>query len=719
MLIKTLDIRDGPFLMLGQTVAQALQVFEAVPYSTLPVADAQRYYKGVVNIRDLLLACAGNSLQVGIADFVRELRPMGENDHVEQRLAPGHHDIVPFVGETKVLLGFVTKEHILQRTSRYYRELAEQDRKLLEASYNGIMAIDGDGKVFLFNPAAERILGRRQAEVIGKHISFLDPNMGLMDTSEKPISVSGVHVTINGKSIISNRSPLMYEGVCVGAMSIFQDVSDLENACAELNTSKALLKELNAIIESSYDGFFIVNHEGIVTRINSAWEKYCGFSRTEVVGKKASELVDMGCYDKSPAVASLEEKKTKTFLCNITNGPCKGNQVMSTGTPIFDDNGEVTQVVVNVRDMSDLEELRRQLASTVELNRRYASELEQIRRQHLKIDGLVAKSQSMQRVMEMAARIATVDSTVLISGESGVGKEVIANQIHAMSRRKDQAFIKINCGAIPENLLESELFGYSGGAFTGAKREGKPGMFELASGGTLFLDEIGELPLSLQVKLLRVLQEKTLVRVGGVKPIAVDVRVMAATNRDLPEMVKNGSFRDDLYYRLNVFGIQIPPLRQRREDLPPLLHMILGRFNAKYGMEKCFSPAVAECLLNYDWPGNVREVENLVERVVVLSNEPVIEVAHLPEGLQPGGGKTDPTGAVSLNRVVTYKQAVEELEERLFERAVVEHGSTRKIARALDINQSTVVRKLQQYKLPKNDAAVHQGDAASWAGISI
>ena len=195
----------------------------------------------------------------------------------------------------------------------------------------------------------------------------------------------------------------------------------------------------------------------------------------------------------------------------------------------------------------------------------------------------------MQRVMEMAARIATVDSTVLISGESGVGKEVIANQIHAMSRRKDQAFIKINCGAIPENLLESELFGYSGGAFTGAKREGKPGMFELASEGTLFLDEIGELPLSLQVKLLRVLQEKTLVRVGGVKPIAVDVRVMAATNRDLPEMVKNGSFRDDLYYRLNVFGIQIPPLRQRREDLPPLLHMILGRFNVKYGMEKCFS----------------------------------------------------------------------------------------------------------------------------------
>lgn len=705
MLIKTLDIRDGPFLVLGQTVEQALKVFEAVPYSTLPVADARKHYQGIVSLRDLLFSGTGISSQSDITAFTKELRPLDENDHIDQRLAPGHHDTVPFVSRENFLLGFVTKEQILQKTGRYYRQLAEQDRKLLESSYNGIMAIDGDGKVFWFNPAAERILGLRQAEVIGKHISFLDPNMGLRATLETMTSDSGVHSTINGRNIISNRSPLMYEGECVGAMSIFQDVSDLECICAELNASKSLLKELDAIFESSYDGLYIANHEGRVTRVNSAWEKFCGFSRSQVLGKTAYELVEMGCYDKSAAVAALEQKETVTFLCNITNGPRKGNQVMATGTPIFDDHHNLTQVVVNVRDMSDLEDLRRQLASTVELNRRYASELEQIRRQHLKIDGLVAKSIAMQRVLEMAARIATVDSTVLITGESGVGKEVIANNIHAMSRRKDQAFIKINCGAIPENLLESELFGYAGGAFTGAKREGKPGMFELANGGTLFLDEIGELPLSLQVKLLRVLQEKNLVRVGGIKPVAVDVRVMAATNRELPDMVKCGTFRDDLYYRLNVFGIQIPPLRQRKDDLPPLLHSILGRFNAKYGMEKRFSPAAVECLLNYDWPGNVREVENLVERIVVLSNAPIIDVVHLPEGLQPKGvTAANPAGAVSLHRVVTYKQALEEMEESLLEKAMAEHGSTRKIAKALDVNQSTVVRKLQQYKLIKSDA---------------
>ena len=331
--------------------------------------------------------------------------------------------------------------------------------------------------------------------------------------------------------------------------------------------------------------------------------------------------------------------------------------------------------------------------------------MEQIRLQQLKMEDLVAKSPAMQRVVEMAARIATVDSTLLIVGESGVGKEVITNKIHSLSRRKNQPFIKLNCGAIPENLLESELFGYAGGAFTGAKKEGKPGMFELASGGTLFLDEIGELPLGLQVKLLRVLQEKTLTRVGGVKPISVDVRVIAATNKDLPTLVKAGTFRDDLYYRLNVFGIQIPPLRQRREDIPPLLHEMLRKVNQKYSMQKRFSTAAVERLVNYDWPGNVREMENLVERLVVLVNEPYIDICHLPETMQ---GKietvVDGSEAVVLNRVVPYKQAVEQLEALLLERAFGEHGSTRKVARVLEVNQSTIVRKMKQYQITRYDA---------------
>ena len=706
MRVEALDILDGPFILPSQTPDEALRVFEAVPFSTLPVAGEDRCYLGVLHIRDLALRAKNQKNDENVVKFISQLRPLKAGDIVDRSESAGHHDIVPFVDAENRLKGFVTKDQILSKTSRYYRQLAEQDRKLLEASYNGIIAINADGNIIVFNPAAERILKRKRTEVIGKHISFLDPNMGLTETLERPVAATAIRTEINGTVILANRSPLMYEGKCVGAMSVFLDVSEYESICSELQMSRTLIKELDAIFESSYDGFYIANHEGRVTRVNSAWEKFCGFPRAEVIGKTAYDLVGAGCYDQSAAVAAIEQKKTVTFLVNIMSGPRKGKQVMATGTPIFDDNGELAQVVVNVRDMTDLEELRHQLESTEELNRRYASELEQIRLQQLKMDDIVAKSPAMQRVVEMAARIATVDSTVLIMGESGVGKEVIANKIHALSRRNDKSFIKINCGAIPENLLESELFGYAGGAFTGAKREGKPGMFELASNGTLFLDEIGELPLGLQVKLLRVLQEKTLVRVGGTKPIPVDVRVIAATNKDLPDMVKHGMFRDDLFYRLNVFGIQIPPLRQRREDLPALLHDILRKINKKYGAQKKMSPGAVERLFNYDWPGNVREVENVMERLVVLVNEPIIEIHHLPEGMQmtaPGMHSVEKE-AVMLNRVVPYKQAIEELEMLLLEKALAEQGSTRKVAKVLDVNQSTIVRKMQQYNIVRDDA---------------
>ena len=702
MLTQMFDVLSEPFLFVGSTIGEALAVFDSVAYTSLPVVDGAGKYAGVADYKVLAGKRDGMPGDCLLAEWITPVRPLLENTHVEMVIAQIHADVAPLVNDDNLLLGFITKENVLKNMIRYYAQLAERNRKLLESSYNGILAIDQDSNISVFNPAAERILGRRRADVIGRHISLLDPNMGLLGNMLQPSVTTGIHTEINGVKIIANRTPLMFEGGCAGAMSVFMDVSEYENVCNELAVSKHLMHEMVAIFESSYDGFFIADAHGRVTRVNSAWEKICGFSRQEVIGKTAYELVEMGCYDKSAAVAAIEEKRTVTMLTNITNGPRKGTQVMTTGTPIFDDAGTLAQVVVNVRDMTNLEDLRRQLESTVELNRRYASELERIRQQHTRSGGITANSKEMQRILEMVERLATVNSTVLIMGESGVGKELIANSIHACSRRKGQPFIKINCGAIPEHLLESELFGYVGGAFTGAKREGKPGMFELAANGTLFLDEVGELPLGLQVKLLRVLQEKTLVRVGGVKPIPVDVRVIAATNRNLPEMVRRGTFRDDLFYRLNVFVIQIPPLRQRREDLPPLLHTVLEKFNQKYGMKKSLSPAATERLLAYDWPGNVREMENLLERLVVLVNEPVIEVMHLPDVLQPEGREPAPNnGAVSVSRLVPYKTALEELERSLLLKALSDCGSTRKVAERLQVNQSTIVRKMQQYNITK------------------
>ncbi len=704
-MIESGDILKGPFLRSDQTVDEVIQVFSAVPFFSLPVTGPSGEYMGMMCVRVLLFSAAELREKGDISTKITLLKPVQMTAQLRGIDISIYNDVIPIVDETNQLVGFVKSQIISRRINRYYKQIAELERKILDSSYNGILAIDNEGTVTLYNPAAERIFKRKREEVVGQHISLLDPNMGLLDAVNRMETMTGIHTEINGAKILANRTPLVYEGQCTGAMSVFLDVSELENVCSQLHSSQSVVKELDAIFETSYDGFYIADKDGRVTKVNSAWEKICGFPRDEIIGKKAHELVGQQWYDKSAAVAALEQRKTVTLLVNLTAGPRKGNQVMATGTPMFDDNGELVRIVVNVRDMSDLEQLQRRLEATVELNQRYVSELEQIRLQQLKMEDLVAKSPAMQRVVEMAARIATVDSTLLIMGESGVGKEVITNKIHALSRRKNHPFIKINCGAIPENLLESELFGYAGGAFTGAKREGKPGMFELASTGTLFLDEIGELPLGLQVKLLRVLQEKTLVRVGGVKAIAVDVRVIAATNKDLPSMVKAGTFRDDLYYRLNVFGIQIPPLRQRREDIPPLLHEILRKINLKYGMQKRFAPAAVDRLVNYDWPGNVREMENLVERLVVLVNEPYIESFHLPEPMQ---GKNQTQGgeseAVILNRVIPYKQAMEELEALLLERAFGEHGSTRKMAKILEVNQSTIVRKMKQYQIVRYDA---------------
>ncbi len=408
--------------------------------------------------------------QGNISSLIEIVKPILVTTKLHNINTAYYSDVVPVIDSENHFRGFLKTNVIANKINRYFRRIAEFERKLLESSYNGIIAIDNQGIIKVFNPAAERILGRKQEEMISHHISELDPNLGMLDAVDRMTPMTGIRTEINGNKILANRTPLVYEGECVGAMSVFVDVSEYDSICSQLQLSKSAVHELDAIFETSYDGFYIADCDGRVTRVNSAWEKICGFPREEVLGRTAHELVENKWYDKSAAVAALEQKKTVTLLVNILAGPRKGNQVMATGTPMFDDKGNLQQIVVNVRDMTDLEQLQRRLEATVELNQRYVSELEQIRLQQLKMDDLVAKSATMQRVVEMAARIATVDSTVLIMGESGVGKEVITNKIHALSRRKNQPFIKINCGAIPENLLESELLAMRAGRSLARRR---------------------------------------------------------------------------------------------------------------------------------------------------------------------------------------------------------------------------------------------------------
>lgn len=707
-MISEIELVKSVFLTDKSSAEKALEIFLTTPYSSLPFLDEDGRFLGLIRLKDLIREkekaesrrLAG--LVVSCVTVKRQSNPL-------ELVWSGNNDVVPVVDDDNYFYGFISREKLLNMACETYRVMGSEFEQVLNSSYNGITAINAEGRVIVYNNAAERILGYKKEEAIGQHISYLDPQMGLLETLEREEPSIGVKTEINGLTILTNRTPLMYGGKCVGAMGVFLDITDFERISNELSLNKADAKELTAIFESSYDGLYICDRNGKVIRVNTSWEKIAGFTRETVMGKTAHELVAEGYYDNSAAIMTLESKKTATTMLEITSGPKKGQIIMATGTPIFDDRGELDLVVVNVRDITDLECLKAKLNETVQLSKRYASELEEIRLQQHKMEDLIPNSASMKKVVELVTRVSQVDSTVLITGESGVGKELIAKKIHYLSKRKDKSLIKINCGAIPENLLESELFGYEGGAFTGARKEGKPGMFELASGGTLFLDEIGDLPFSLQVKLLRVLQEREIVRVGGIAPIQVDTRIIAATNKDLSGMVRKGAFREDLFYRLNVVNIIIPPLRNRREDLVPLVVSLLQKLNKKYNQNKKLSQAVVEKLLEYNWPGNIRELENTLERLVVLVNEDEIYIRHLPDFLH---SSEQEARVVTLNRVAPLKTAVEEVEFQLLKKVHQEYGSTRTMAKVLEVNQSTIVRKMKQFRMGENrDAEEHQDGA--------
>jgi transcriptional regulator with PAS, ATPase and Fis domain len=296
-----------------------------------------------------------------------------------------------------------------------------------------------------------------------------------------------------------------------------------------------------------------------------------------------------------------------------------GNEVLATGTPIYK-NGKIDKIVVNSRDVTELNFLRQALSEKESLATKYLEELRLLRMESLKGSDFVAKSQKMKQIEHLASIVSKVDSTVLLNGESGVGKGVISKYIHNKSNRSEGPFIKIDCSAIPENLFESEVFGYEKGAFTGAEKSGKIGLLELANGGTVFLDEIGDMPLHMQPKILRAIQDREIIRVGGKEVIHINVRFIAATNCDLQQMVTDKKFREDLYYRLNVIPIFIPPLRERKEDIIPLIHDITKKINERYGIHKNFTNGEIEVILQYDWPGNVRELENIIERVMVTDD---------------------------------------------------------------------------------------------------
>ncbi len=481
----------------------------------------------------------------------------------------------------------------------------------------------------------------------------------------------------------------------------FADPAEWQRLIEGLIEVQACLQETHEydfreIGDHLYDGIYIADGQGKTTYVNKAYTRITGIPAHEVVGRYVSELMVAGLYKNAVTPEVIRTKKQVNAMAESLRN---GIMMLITGNPIFDREGNVKKVVVIDREMSDLLEMKAELDATQEKMKaveedkdKKKEEIEHLRRLHFS-KTLVSCSAAMEQVVNAIHQIARLDVTVLITGETGVGKEVVANAIRVNSAREKGPFVKVNCAAIPAALLEAELFGYEKGSFTGATVTGKMGLFELADKGTLLLDEIGEMSLELQAKLLRVIQHKEVNRIGGSNPIPIDVRILSATHCELKEQVRKGKFREDLYYRLHVFPIHIPPLRERPEDIDLLVRHFLSMFNAKYGKFVLIDAAGMQALQRYAWPGNVRELQNIVERIVIISDPAAIVSGARISGMLD----IEPFSVDDGDENSGLYEIVEATERRMIEKALQIGGSTRRAAALLKIDQSTIVKKAKKY----------------------
>ncbi|WP_028399129.1 sigma 54-interacting transcriptional regulator [Ectobacillus panaciterrae] len=591
--------------------------------------------------------------------------------------------------------------NIIARLMHEKDELIEQLREqtyqrdlIFNSTHDGMIVVDPSGCIVLFNNSAEKMIGYKKAEVIGKYILEVIPKSKLPRVLQtKSVELHQEVELENGKKIISTRIPVISDkGELRGAFAVFTDITEIVNLAEEVTNLKEIQTLLEAIIQSSEEAISVVDEQGRGLLINPAYTKMTGLSEEAVIGK--------------PATADIAEGESMHMKVLQTRRPVRGIQ-MKVGSKKRDVVVNVAPVIVDgilkgsvgvIRDVSEIQKLTDELSRARQIIRTLEAKYS--------FEDIIGTSEDITAAIEQAKLGANTPATVLLRGESGTGKELFAHAIHNESHRKYNKFIRVNCASISESLLESELFGYDEGAFSGARRGGKRGFFEEANNGSIFLDEIGELSANTQAKLLRVLQEKEIVRVGGTKPIPIHVRVIAATNVDLEKAIAEGKFREDLYYRLNKIPIYIPPLRQRKEDIPFIAERLIHKINQDYGRNvEGLTNGAIRALRGYDWPGNVRELENILGRAIIFMgyNEMYIDVHHLPALSTSIPAKQIPDIKVTPTEEGSLEDMVTEFEGKM----ITEHlnrfdGNKTKTAKALGVSLRNLYYKLEKYDRAKN-----------------
>ncbi|MFZ5642608.1 MAG: sigma 54-interacting transcriptional regulator [Bacillota bacterium] len=560
--------------------------------------------------------------------------------------------------------------------------------KIIDSVSNAVISIDVKGKITYCNQQVEKFLGLPVAHIVGRNVKDFFPTTGLVEVVKDGIPQIGRRLVLNNGTFITNRTPIISDGKIVGAVAVFQDVTEVQNIIDELSTQNENIRELKetltTILELSSDGIVAVDRDYKITMTNQAFASFFNKKVEDIIGKHVKQV-----YGNPIFPQAMETGKAEYGYVTSLNG----HEIIANRVPIRK-NGEIvgalgTVVFKNISDLYKLNEKITNLRSQLDF---YRDELVRVNRAKFTFDHIMGNDSAFMNLKEIARRVARTNSTVLIRGESGTGKELFAHAMYTESGRKGGPFIKVNCAAVPENLLESELFGYREGAFTGAKKGGQIGKFELAHKGVIFLDEIGDMSLNMQAKLLRVLQEKEIERLGDNKPRQVDVRVIAATNRNLEEMITRNEFRSDLYYRINVVTLTIPPLREREGDLDLLTGHFLDKFNKQFGMRvDGVDDASRRLLLNHRWPGNVRELENVVERAFNILDGNIIKKEHLPLYIQN-----------AKKHCKIYQGALPRLIEEIEREALLEAlescgGNKVQAAERLGISRAGLYKKMNRY----------------------
>lgn len=594
--------------------------------------------------------------------------------------------------------GYIQREDMLAELFKQENESAHFLKILLASIPMGIFVLNREKRIIHCNEAGLRMIKLPHEAVLnapGKSIFSHDHIAKAFETGKTYLN----HLEFaNGVGVLADYSPIQnFAGEVEGLIIVVQDLPMVEEMALEIEYIKDLNKDLNAILSTIYDEILVVNAKGELLRYGeNIIEDFWQVDVKTLIGKNILDFEDQGLF--TPSVIRLVmEKRKKVSVVQETR---TGRKILAVGNPVFNEKGALDRIIIASRDITETTRLKTELKEMKEISARYKKELDQFKNKDRFLKKMIYCSPKMEKIMHQVKKIAEFSSTVLLSGESGVGKEVIAQAIHQFGKRSEKPFLKLNCGAIPETLLESELFGYVKGAFTGAEKNGKEGYFKQADGGILFLDEIGELPVHLQVKLLRVLQEQEVIPIGSTSPIKIDVQIIAATNQNLAKMVEEGRFREDLYYRLNVIPIRIPPLRERPEDISLLAFHFLQQLNEKYGRKFYLTPDAINVLECYPWPGNVRELQNIIERLVVTADHAAIDGGFVSQFLTFGSERKKMKPVVT--RIMPLQEAMESVEEQLILLAMNQYKTTTKAAKALGISQSSVSRKYQKILNKKN-----------------